>query len=80
MDLAEAKKLIGRALGLTFRCQRAQIYNVEEGSEVGVGRFDEGIWRKLTAEYNIAMSGQQPARKRRRFQSFWTSTLGTTNT
>ncbi|MCL7388308.1 MAG: hypothetical protein LZ159_06400 [Thaumarchaeota archaeon] len=28
-----------------------------------LGQFDEGIWRELTAEYNIATSGQKHAEK-----------------
>lgn len=55
MDLAEAKKLVAEGFRPYVCVVKGKRYiTLKKGSrEVGVGRFDEGIWRELTANTTL---------------------------
>jgi hypothetical protein len=71
MDLAEAKKLVAEGFRPYVCVVKGKRYiTLKKGSrEVGVGRFDEGIWRELTANTTLQRLSRSMQRKRRRFQS-----------
>jgi len=65
MDLAEAKKLIGKGFRPYVHVVKGRKYiTLKRGSrEVGVCPFDEDVWRSLVAEYNVEASGQPTKRE-----------------